>query len=327
MVLTDPPQVPPGTSAVIITYSNVKVQTAGASNQGWVNVQGSGSVNLLANVNGTSTVIGNANLASNSTVKAVSFTVLSATAVVNGTRYNVTVPNSNIVVNASGNAQTSANSSIIVDFFPTIVTTGSSNSTVYAMNPSATAVVVANAGLGASIGVGSTVSLNSNENAQLSAAAPSISIVSAHVGSVSNSTNTTVVVMNSGASSVVINGVAIYGKENVTAVNSAGASLNLSIGGGLSARAMAAVAITALNTMSFSTTSSGSMQAATTSTSWQGSGYVLSPGSQATFTFNGPVTYNSGSVKAKVIAGMPYKIVVFGGAGASASTTTSASSH
>ncbi len=316
VVLTDPPQVPPGTSALVMTYSNVKVQTAGGSIPGTVSANGSGSINLIATTNGTSRVLGNADIAANSTINAVSFTITSVTATVNGTAQNVTVPNPSITVNVTGNTQTGANPLVLVDFSPTIVTSTSSNNTSYAMSPSATAVVIGNANAGTSVGIGSVIALNSSIRAQLGAVTPSISIVSAQILASGNNTWANVVVMNNANGSVVLKGVAIYGKENVSSTHHTGASLNVSVGGVVSAGVTAALHIGGLSTMAFSTTSSGSLQSASNS-DWQGSGYVLMPGSKATLYFNGTVAYNNGSVKATLINGMPYRIVVFGNTGVS----------
>ncbi len=324
VLMTDPAQVPPGTSAMVVTYTSVKVYATNGTTSGWVNAQGSGSVNLLA-TQSAAQVIGSANVTANSTIHAVSFDVTSVTATVNGTTRTVVVPNSTVTVNVTGSTKASSNSSVLIDFFPTVVTTSNSNSTVYAMSPSATAVLVSNATISSSSNVGSTVALNSNVNAQLNLAAPSIMIVSAKVSSSGNVTNTTVTVKNNANRTVIINGVVLYGNESASAKSNS--SLNLSLGSGLlNVSVKAALQIQALKTIAFTTTSNGSLQTATTSGSWQASGYAISSGSSATFSFNGPVTYDSGSVNARVVGGTPYKVVVFGSGGATASTSATAGS-
>ena len=49
--LTDPPNVPNGTTSLMISYSAVQAHVVNASSSGWVNIQGSGSVDLLSLVN------------------------------------------------------------------------------------------------------------------------------------------------------------------------------------------------------------------------------------------------------------------------------------
>ena len=328
VLITDPPHVPPGTSAMVITYSNLNAQTSGVSGYGTATSQSSGNINLLTALNGTAKVMGYVNLTANSSVHAVSFVITSAKATVNGTTYNVTVANPNVVLNVTGNQTANSNSSLVVDLSPTIVVAAKAgaNGTSYVMNPSATAVVALNAGVSANASTGTLVSLNSNINSQISAATPTISVTSLSLSTFGSNTNTTVVVRNNANKAVVINGVALYGRENITATS--GQSLNLTVGilGGLTAIANAALGIRSMNTASFAATSGGSLQSSSSSSAslWQSAGYTIAPGASATFTYNGQVTYDNGALRTQVVNGRPYRVVVFGSSGASATANTTA---
>src|SRR5579864_8651035 len=57
VLMTDPPTVPDGTTAVYINYSDVQVHVSGAGNQsGWTDLQSSGSINLMSIINTTQTI-------------------------------------------------------------------------------------------------------------------------------------------------------------------------------------------------------------------------------------------------------------------------------
>lgn len=163
--MTDPPSVPAGTSALVVTYSSVQVQSSGTNQSGWIDAQGSGSVNLMA-VQNSSQTIATANLAANSTVSAVRFVVTSAQITINGTTYNVATPNSQVDTTISGsgriNSSASGASAVLINFYPTVSAQGSSNSSAYVMSNSATAIVInSNASISINTNIGSTASISS----------------------------------------------------------------------------------------------------------------------------------------------------------------------
>ncbi len=166
ILLTDPPNVPAGTQAFVVSYSSVMVHTTGASGSGWVQASGSGTANLMALQN-NSEVIGNANLAANSSIDMVSFVITSATITVNGTSHNVAVSNSTVTAQTQSNSKVSSRSAVVIDIAPTVYgsynqSTATSN---YNMVVSSRSVVVAN--LSVSSQIGTVVSLNSSLQANL----------------------------------------------------------------------------------------------------------------------------------------------------------------
>lgn len=326
ILLTDPPQVPSGTSAVVIAYSDIMVHTTGGAHSGWVSAKGNGTINLLSTVN-SSTVIGSANLSSNASINLVRFNVSSATITVNGTTSNLTLQNTNVTVALTQSSRISSNSSVLIDFFPTIILDSSANSTTYSMAPSARAVVVANVSSSAGVGVlGARIGLSASMRSQLEESEPNLTIVSANIGSSNNVTSVSVEVRNNGNSSADISGIAIYGGTsglvNVAAV--AGISIGVvGIQNNLAATA-AASHIVSLGAISFSATSSGSLLAAQSRADWQSAGYTLAPSSSANLTYSGEITYQNGTVVTRLVSGNQYKLVVFGEDGVATSMTVTA---
>lgn len=169
VLVTDPPHVPAGTSALVVTYSSVQVQQSGSS--GWAQAAGSGSINVLTVVN-SSKVIGYATVDAKSSINAVRMYIASATITVNGTTHSVSVPN-NVTVSVTGNsgANVNATTGVLIDIGSAISSTTSTNSTtnttttIYVLTPSAKAAIIAN--LSTSIGVGSIVNLSTSTKAGL----------------------------------------------------------------------------------------------------------------------------------------------------------------
>lgn len=337
ILMTDPPSVPAGTQAAVVTYSALKVDESSPSGLGWVNATGSGSVNLMSVVN-SSQVIGYANLTANTTISAVRFVATSAYVTINNTRYNVTIPNSTVNAQVNGQSRLNASSAVLVDMATTISAVYNSNTTAFVMAPSAKAALVSNSsinggisiglGIGASTNVGAMISINAGAKATAFSPAPSITITSATLSSANNMTTLTVNVKDNSNSSVTVSSVALYGPTNVTGTASASAGGVVGIGGGLtsgggallntSVKASAKTGVRTLKTVAFGVGSSGSMSL-WTSIFASNSGVAIAPGSSATLTFAGKMTYPS--YTATTVSGSSYNIVVVGNGGAVAQTT------
>jgi hypothetical protein len=153
--LTDPPSVPAGTQAVIISYSNVQVQTS-AGNGMWINATGSGTVNALAVVNASQT-IADAKVAANTTVDAVRMDVDYVKVIVKGTAYNATAPD-NITADIASNSSVKANSAVLVDIASNVaaampIGSGNAGTAAYRYSDSSTnAMLTTNASVSASVG-------------------------------------------------------------------------------------------------------------------------------------------------------------------------------
>ncbi|MDE1849430.1 MAG: hypothetical protein KGI00_01740 [Candidatus Micrarchaeota archaeon] len=326
--MTDPLYGPTGTQAVVMSYSNVMLHTtgnSGVSNGGWVTAQGSGTVNLTSAVN-SSVLLANANLAANTTVNIVRFDVVSAYAIINGTRYNITVPNNQVTAAVHGSSKINSSSAVLVDITPVISAAYNQNATSLTMAPAAKAVLVASAAGSANSSIGSSLDLNADERAALNAATPKITITSASVSASGNTTTVSVTVKDDSNSSVAINNIIVYGNQNASAKAGVGVGANVGVGGGIGANASAsALARVKLNVMTFRTvnlvaTSSGSLVQVSGSAN-AASNYTMQPGATTTLDYSGTLSYDSGMVTGRLQSGSTYNIIVTGSGGARASTT------
>lgn len=219
--MTDPPQVPVGANALLISYSSIEAHVAGnGTGTGWFAVNGNGTVNLMALVN-QSQIIGNTSVQAGDEVNLVRFNVTSARIEINGTYYNVTVPSGAITAHVQNSAAVNGNQSVLLDMAPVIATIYTSNSTLFVLVPSLRAVVVSNASTASHAKIGASFNLNASARAELEAYKPNISISNASVAVSGNSTSIKVIVKNSGNSSVTINHLFLYGNESVSVSNAA----------------------------------------------------------------------------------------------------------
>jgi hypothetical protein len=235
VLLTDPAVVPTGTTALVVTYSSLKVHTSGASGTGWVDASGNGTINLLNLVN-TTELIGKASISANSTIDMISFNVTSATIMINGTTSNVTLPNHVITAHITGNSKVNATSGVLLDLSPTIAAIYTSNSTIFVMVPSVRAIVIGARNVSISSSVGTRETLNASDRKDLEDIRSNISIVSSSVSFSGNSTDVTVTVKDNSNSSVVLKHVLIFGNYSVAVAPLAGFNTTVHIGdnGGIS---------------------------------------------------------------------------------------------
>lgn len=213
IALTDPPSVPENTSALVITYSDVQVQTSGAQNSGFIDTGASGSLNLMSIVNLTKT-IASANISANSTINLIRFNITSANITVNGKTSNVSVPNNRLTVNVKNSESLGANgtSAVLIDMSPSVIEIYSGNQTLFLMVPSARAVLLANAsGSGISLNVGGSERLKGRAKAQLQTGAANISITNASLSNGANETRFSITVKNNGNASVSLKHILLYG--------------------------------------------------------------------------------------------------------------------
>jgi hypothetical protein len=140
VLLTDPPTVPNGTTAVYVTYSGLAVHISGAgNNSGWHVLNAQGSINLMSIIN-VSRTIASANIQSGR-FDALAFNITSATVTfmrVNYSAYLVYEDHTLVVPVVGGititNGQTSA---AVIDLTPTILLLGDPASPAFAFIPAA----------------------------------------------------------------------------------------------------------------------------------------------------------------------------------------------
>lgn len=140
VLLTDPPTVPNGTTAVYVTYNGFAVHVAGAANNsGWHVLNAQGQIDLMSIINVTRT-IASANIQSGS-FDELAFNITSATVTFLGQNYSayLVYQDHTLVVPIVGgitviNGQTSA---AVIDLTPTILLLGDPSSPAFAFIPAA----------------------------------------------------------------------------------------------------------------------------------------------------------------------------------------------
>ncbi len=213
--LTDPPSVPNGTQSLNIAYSSIQAHYVGSEgSSGWISGAGSGSLDLMNLIN-TSQVIGTGQFPANSTIDMVRFTIASANIVINGTSYNVTVPSGQLTTSVSG-TKVGTNSSVLIDMSPVVAAIYTSNSTIFVLVPSLKAVMVGGTLLNSRAYIGERHRLSSEEQDKLNETAPSISISSATLKVIGNSTvQLSVTVKNTGNENATLRHAVLNGMPSV----------------------------------------------------------------------------------------------------------------
>ncbi len=198
--LTDPAQVPANTTNLSITYSSFSVVYTYTNSSGGVKtVNSTGNIDLLSLFN-VSKVLAEVNLPVNSSVKLIGFNVVSASAVINGTLYNVTVPSSIITANLASN-RINSSSDLVLDFAPALITVYTAGSVQYVLLPSLTAV--STTGIIHKT-IGSISHIPANINRSLFAERANITITSAILSQKGNLTDVTVTVKDNSNKSVIL---------------------------------------------------------------------------------------------------------------------------
>ncbi len=149
--LTDPPNVPNGTQALLVSYSSLQIRMRGSS--GWITDNTTGIVNLMSLTN-VSEVVGKLKVPMNASVGTIRFNITSARILVNGMTYNVDVPNHQLSANVIG-VGAAGNMSVLMDMRTKIASTANAT---YMLVTSLKAVAVNN--IDANEQVGSTNQLN-----------------------------------------------------------------------------------------------------------------------------------------------------------------------
>lgn len=231
--LTDPPRVPNGTQALLVTYSSARLHEINSNGtSAWITSDASGSLNLTSLINVTQT-IATLQVDANAIINQAQFNITSASIVINGTTYPVVLASRTVMANVSSSASVNSTSGILVDFTPTVVTIYTSNSTVFVMVPSVKAVFVGNVPQ-VNLRVGARGDLGLEDKGHLVHITPNITITSATLitgsgaaaansQSSANSTYLSVTVLDNSNQSVDLQHVMLFGNQSVFVnVNSTG---------------------------------------------------------------------------------------------------------
>jgi hypothetical protein len=138
VLVTDPPTIPEGVTAVYIDYSNLAIHVSDAGNQtGWTDLGSSGDINLLSVVNSTQT-IAVANISSG-LFNAMKFNISSAIVTFNGQNYtaNLVYQKAYLLVTIPGGIRITNGSTAgaVIDMTPTVLLLGNTTDPVFAFLP------------------------------------------------------------------------------------------------------------------------------------------------------------------------------------------------
>jgi hypothetical protein len=125
VLLTDPPTVPDGVSAVYVTYSSIGVHASGFNDSGWVAFSGQGTIDAFRLVNLSETI--SSGIVPSLTYDLVDFNISNVEVTYMGANYTATIASGKLVVPIVGGVRVSSSnpSAALVDIQPTILNLGS----------------------------------------------------------------------------------------------------------------------------------------------------------------------------------------------------------
>ncbi len=343
--LMDPANVPQGTQSLNITYSSLMVHTISGNSSGWVNVAGSGTLNLLSVVN-VSSILGSLYLQNGTRINLVRFNVTSSSIEINNSTYPVTLKNNQITATVLQNDMVEGTTNLILDLSPTIITVLNANSTVFIMVPSIRAILVGNTALrGASSG--SRHGLDPEEKLALDATNMNITLSNAVLSTSGNVTHLSITIKDNLNESVVLRQVIVFGNQSVSADqasigsdgvisrgdhgnlsgenDSRGSNVTAGLNGSERDLEHEESSQAGFRTVNFLVAQNGSLLLPSLESDFSGEGYTLAAGQLVTLTFTNAILLGDGQVLVKFVSGSNYKIVVQGEEDARAALDVTAS--
>lgn len=139
--LTDPPEVPYGTSALYINYSSIMIQVNKSGSIQNIFLNTSGRIDLMGLVN-ESQVIGTITAQTNARLYGVTFNIDSASITIENVTYQVKAHSSYISADVVNYGRLNSTSGILLDFFPVVIPVYGKNSTTFEMLATMRAAVV-----------------------------------------------------------------------------------------------------------------------------------------------------------------------------------------
>ncbi len=145
VLMTDPPTVPNGVSAIYIQYSNLAVHVSGAGNNtGWHLIDSGGQIDLMSIINVTQT-IGSASIQTG-TFDALAFNISSATVTFQGKNYSADLvyQEHTLFVRIPGGVSVTAGqtSAAVIDLTPTVLLLGNLSNPGFVFIPAARAYTI-----------------------------------------------------------------------------------------------------------------------------------------------------------------------------------------
>jgi uncharacterized protein DUF4382 len=142
VLLTDPPAVPNGVTAVYVTYSGIQVHAIGPNDSGWVSFPGQGTIDTLKLVN-LSQTISSGSLPS-LTYNMVRFEITKVTVTYLGANYSAAIASGKLVVPIVGGVKVSSSNpaAALVDIQPTVLNLGNQSNPSFTIATGARALQV-----------------------------------------------------------------------------------------------------------------------------------------------------------------------------------------
>ncbi len=142
VMLTDPPSVPDGVTAVYITYSDIAVHAAGFGDSGWVTISGQGTIDTMKLVNFSQTI--SIGTVPSLTYNLVAFNISNVKVEFMGKNYTATTGDGRLTVPIVGGLKINSSSlaATLVDIQPTIINLGNESSPSFTMAAGARALQV-----------------------------------------------------------------------------------------------------------------------------------------------------------------------------------------
>jgi hypothetical protein len=299
MMATDPPVVASGVTAASVTYGSVAVHTAGSGNaSGWVQLNGTGSINLMSSGNVSQTIA--AAKIQSGTYDMVRLGIQSASVTYHNQVYAAAVASSSITARLQSDVQVSSahSSAAIVDLRTFVINSANSSTPQFVFSACARATVVPQSQVASSsLQVGAQTHLQgtwwvgfkdqTSTNISISAATLTSGSLSLKMKNTGNDT--------ADIQSVVI-----------TPISSGGAKASASLPTSLSGSAV------------FTVNSAGSLQASNSlqgAVLLSGNNSTLAAGSSTTLNYSGSISLGFGVIGIQlsgVVPGQQYLVTVMG---------------
>jgi uncharacterized protein DUF4382 len=298
LLLTDPPSVPNGVTAVFVTYSGIQVHATGLNDSGWVSFPGQGTIDTLKLVN-LSQTISSGSLPS-LTYNMVQFEITKVTVTYMGANYSAAVASGKLVVPIVGGVKVSSSNpaAALVDIQPTILNLGNQTGPSFTMATGARALQVPSDEVSDSMReVGNSYSLQGHSWYQDFSHHQTDNLTAS--GLTLSASSFSFSAANTGSDALTLRMVILI---------QAGQNQNGDSGMGMFSNSMA-------NSVIFIVQSDGSLKLVSgtpdaVGTLLQGVGYTIAGGASHSFTFTGTITSLLG--KHMITSGSKYNVALMG---------------
>lgn len=224
IMLTDPPDVPAGTTTLSLTYSDIKIHiTYPNKTAEWLVANVSGNINLLSLINMTQTLT-NITIPTSSTIDKIQFTMTDIEAVINEITHNVTALSNTLTIEIANGYVNQTLSGVLIDFTPILVEIESTDDygaliNYYVLVPSATAVIIEDI-VESQLKAGTILKLKESHKTQLANAEEefkkNVNIISTSLAVNDDTTTLTVTLKNEGTNDFRIVGATLHGEFKTT---------------------------------------------------------------------------------------------------------------